>query len=208
MGTRNIIFSSDDKLASLWSISNFTSDYYDQLKNIPLVEYPEINIMGRVCHQRRHVGFYSNESSGYRYSGQIAKAFPLDDAPVVKGILDSINDSLKTSFNGVLINKYTSGQDYISAHSDDEKGLDRGKKLVASLCYSSVDNRGNYNGIRKFRIREKESKKIVVDYQHQPGELLVMEGLFQKRYTHEIPIEKRVLGERISLTFRCHLISS
>jgi len=32
-----------------------------------------------------------------------------------------------------------------------------------------------------------------------------MSGNFQKEFTHEIPIEKRVKGERYSFTFRQHL---
>jgi len=32
-----------------------------------------------------------------------------------------------------------------------------------------------------------------------------MQGEFQKEFTHEIPIQKKILDERISLTFRKHI---
>ena len=33
-----------------------------------------------------------------------------------------------------------------------------------------------------------------------------MAGNFQKEFTHEIPIQKKVSDERISFTFRKHLV--
>lgn len=204
------IINLDPYQASLWAIADFTPDYYDQLKDIPLNQKPEIFVHGKVCHQNRDVGFYSTESTGYRYSGQVAAAFSFEHAPLLEELMKKVNQVLKTNFNGVLVNKYNSGEDYIGAHSDSEAGLDKNNMTVASLCYSSRDEEGNYNGIRKFRLRHKASglvmtSPILIDYLHQPNELLVMDGsAFQKRYTHEIPIEKKVKGTRISLTFRCH----
>src|SRR3984885_5341878 len=51
-----------------------------------------------------------------------------------------------------------------------------------------------------------DPKNNVLKFVHKPCTLLVMEGNFQKDFTHEIPIEKKVKGERISFTFRHHLI--
>jgi len=67
---------------------------------------------------------------------------------------------------------------------------------VAGICYGPA--------IRTFRIRNKETKKIILDHKHMPCSLLIMEGDFQKEFTHEIPIEKKIKEERISLTFRYH----
>ena len=61
-------------------------------------------------------------------------------------------------------------------------------------------------GIRKFRIRNKDTKEIVLDFDHNPCTLLVMQGEFQREFTHEIPIQKRVKDERISITFRHHTV--
>ena len=38
--------------------------------------------------------------------------------------LTQVNDIFGANYNGILVNKYKTGDDYISAHSDDEKNLD------------------------------------------------------------------------------------
>jgi alkylated DNA repair dioxygenase AlkB len=181
--------------SSLLSIPEFGEDLLCQLQDLPLREEPEIVVGGRVCYQRRDVGFYSDESSGYRYSGQVAESFSLKEHPFLVELLEKVNTKLGTSFNGILINRYKNGEKYISAHSDSKSGLDPKNLMVAGIAYGAV---------RKFRIRDKSSKKIVLDHLHQPRELIVMTGKFQEQFTHEIPVEKKVKDERISVTFRCH----
>jgi hypothetical protein len=59
-------------------------------------------------------------------------------------------------------------------------------------------------GVRKFRIRNKKTKDIVLDFEHESCCLYVMQGDFQVEFTNDIPVQKKVKGERISLTFRHH----
>lgn len=153
---------------------------------------PEIRVFGRIAHQHRSVGFYSDTSMGYRYSGQIARSKPLTDG--LRDLLAYVNTRLGASFNGILINRYESGEDYISAHSDDEKALDREAGVVSV----------SVGAVRTFRIREKSTKAIVANVPTEPTHLLQMWGAFQREYTHEIPAEKRVKGARTSFTFRQH----
>lgn len=187
----------DDGSAGLWVVPNFGPDLYPDLSRLNLAVEPEIMIRGRLCHQRRDVGFYSDTSEGYRYSGQFAESIPFQRAPFLKALMDLVNASLGTNFNGCLVNRYRDGTKYLSAHSDSKIGLDKNNFMVVGICYGP--------GIRKFRIRDKNTQEIILDHPHQPRELLVMDGQFQDRYTHEIPIEKRVKGERISVTFRAHI---
>ncbi len=158
-----------------------------------LIFHPEIRIFGKIAHQHRSIGFFSDESIGYSYSGQIAKSVPLS-APL-RELLDFINQKFEASFNGILINKYLSGEEYIGKHSDDEKALEKG---VGVVCCS-------LGAVRKFRIREKESGKMVVDVPTENNKIIQMKGDFQKEFTHEIPVEKKVKGVRYSFTFRRHL---
>tara|TARA_A100001015_G_scaffold239982_2_gene273527 strand:+ start:807 stop:1259 length:453 start_codon:yes stop_codon:yes gene_type:complete len=148
---------------------------------------------GKVCHQRRCVGFFSDQSIGYYYSNNLAKSKKM--TPSLIKLLDTINHIYNSEYNGILINKYKSGEDYISAHSDDEKNLD--KSGVVAISFGAK---------RKFRIRDKNTKKIVNDFYLNSGEMLQMGGNFQKEFTHEIPIEKKIKTERISFTFRKHNI--
>ena len=157
-----------------------------------LLVKPPIVLFGKVCHQQRDIGFFSDTSKGYYYSGQLASSQPLTAG--LKSLLDTVNALYKAEFNGILVNRYTNGSDYISAHSDDESKLD--KVGVVSV---------SYGGVRTFRIRDKKTKAIVVDVPMVSGLLVHMGGYFQREFTHEIPPEKRVKDIRYSFTFRKHL---
>jgi alkylated DNA repair dioxygenase AlkB len=188
----NIIFEKDGN--KLWEVLNFTEDKFEIFNKLELDIKPIIYIFGKECHQRRDVGHFSDVSSGYKYSNQIAKSSPLTIE--LKELMEKINSFLGTDFNGILVNKYNDGTEYIGAHSDSKVGLSKGS-IVVGICYGS--------GIRKFRIRDKKTKKIILDHDHQPHSLLIMDGnTFQDNYTHEIPQQKKIKGSRISLTFRVH----
>jgi alkylated DNA repair dioxygenase AlkB len=59
---------------------------------------------------------------------------------------------------------------------------------------------------RIFRIREKKTKNFVFDLTVSDSDLYWMKGDFQKHYTHEIPKQKKIKTQRISLTFRHHTV--
>ena len=158
-----------------------------------LEERPEIIIYGKPCKQHRNVGFFSDESIGYKYSKKLMASKPL--SPLLTDLLESINKMLGTQFNGILVNKYLDGNDYIGAHSDDETGLD-GIGVVAI----------SYGSERIFRIRNKNDKTIVCDEPTTHCGILHMGGNFQKVYTHEIPMQKKIKESRISFTFRKHIV--
>ena len=152
---------------------------------------PEIEVFGKICHQNRNVGFFSDDSIGYRYSRRLARSIPLTPSLII--LLEQINEFTDSNFNGILINHYKSGTDSIGAHSDDEKGLGRNGVVAISM-----------GATRKFRIRDKKTKKIVKDIEMEHGSIIHMGGDFQGEFTHEIPVQKRVLGARTSFTFRYH----
>ena len=154
---------------------------------------PEIVVFGKVCHQNRSVGFYSDTSKGYKYSSRLTAAKKMH--PCLRELLIYINDKFDYDYNGILINKYSGGGDYIGKHSDDEIGLDTRVGVVAL----------SYGAVRKFRIRDKTTGKIAIDVPTHSDKIIQMAGDFQKEFTHEIPIEKKVDGVRYSLTFRKHL---
>ena len=158
-----------------------------------LLDYPNIKIYGKECIQHRSIGFFSNDSIGYKYSGQMAHSQELNENTAK--LLNDINIIFNSDYNGILVNKYENGLDYIGAHSDDESGL----SSIGVLALS-------YGATRKFRIRNKTDKKIVIDIPLTSYKIIHMGGDFQKEYTHEIPIERKVKEVRYSFTFRKHLI--
>lgn len=163
----------------------------ERLQNLELEEEPPVLIRGNPCKQHRNIGFFSDESEGYRYSGNIIVSQALPS--FLKRLMRKVNEHLGTSFNGILVNQYIDGSKYIGAHSDEERALSNG--CVASISVGAA---------RLFRVRDKVTKNIVFEVDHEPGDLLVMAGDFQKEFTHEIPKQMRIKDERISLTFRQH----
>ena len=154
---------------------------------------PEIIVFGKVCNQNRNIAFYSNDSIGYHYSNRLLRSKPL--TVNLQMLLNYINEKFNSDFNGILINQYMDGNDYISAHSDDETNL--GTIGVVSLSYGAK---------RNFRVRNKNTRKIVANVDTKDNEILVMDGDFQKEFTHEIPIQKKIKGIRYSFTLRKHTI--
>ena len=63
----------------------------------------------------------------------------------------------------------------------------------------------SYGTVRKFRIREKQTNKIIKDIPTISNKIIHMGGNFQSEFTHEIPVEKKAKGTRFSLTFRKHI---
>jgi alkylated DNA repair dioxygenase AlkB len=158
-----------------------------------LEEKPPLVIFGKPAHQPRNVGFFSDTSIGYKYSTTMMHSKPLTDG--LKEMLKTVNELFPdANFNGILINTYQDGNDNIGKHSDNEKDL----SPVGVVAIS-------YGAVRKFRIRDKNGK-IVLDVPTISGSIMWMQGDFQKHFTHEIPVEKKIKTSRTSFTFRSHNI--
>ena len=209
MATAQILVSTPT--SRFWVVENFLPEMcqhvhvYTELQKLLLLHNPPIVVFGKPGVQHRDIGFFSDVSIGYKYSNQMIGSQPLSSSPILKPMLDYVNQSLNTQFNAILVNKYKDGSDYIGAHSDE---LDEGKRDAGAETALSVG--GIVAGIsygpatRTFRITDKKSGNLVLNYQHKPRTLIVMDGQFQKEFKHGIPQEKSVTEERISLTFRCH----
>jgi alkylated DNA repair dioxygenase AlkB len=154
---------------------------------------PPIKFMGKIVYQQRDVGFFSNETEGYYYSGKLTSSKPLK--PNLLELLLFVNTLFGSSFNGILVNRYNDGTNYISEHSDNENTLDD----IGVVAIS-------YGAIRKFRIRNKITKEKVIDIPTTSYSLIQMGGNFQNEFLHGIPIEKKIMDVRYSLTFRKHII--
>ena len=157
-----------------------------------LFQKPPITLFGKEVAQPRNIGFFSNESIGYKYSHKLMPSQPMTDA--LSELLSVINEMTDSDFNGILVNEYPDGTHKIGAHSDNEDALSKNGCVV---CVS-------FGASRKLRFKDKVSKETVMDVQTRSNEILIMGGDFQKEFTHEIPQEKKVKESRISYTFRTH----
>jgi alkylated DNA repair dioxygenase AlkB len=154
---------------------------------------PSIQFMGKTVSQQRDVGFFSNKSVGYFYSGKLAASKPLKEN--MCDLLAIVNTQFNSEYNGILVNRYNDGTNYISDHSDSENTI--GDSGVIAISHGAV---------RKFRIRDKKTREKVIDILTTPYSLIQMGGNFQAEFSHGIPVEKKIKEERYSLTFRKHLI--
>lgn len=161
--------------------------------NDKLLVNPPIKVFNKPAIQHRSIGFFSNTSIGYHYSNQLAKSQPLTNN--LEQLLNKVNQKFSVEFNGILVNRYQNGMDYIGSHSDDEKNLTKAGVVAIS-----------YGAVRKFRIRDKKTNKIVKDIPTSQNYIIQMAGDFQKEFKHEIPIEKKIKDVRYSFTFRKHLV--
>jgi alkylated DNA repair dioxygenase AlkB len=161
-----------------------------------LIEKPPVFVYGQERRQQRDVGFFSDVVTAYVYSHTSFPSKPLSQN--LRFLLEQVNIVCKSGFNGILVNVYDSGENYISAHSDDEAELDKEAGVVAL----SVGQE------RPLRIRDKVTKVKLCDAALQSGQFVQMCGAkFQKLVTHEIPKQKTVKGWRVSFTFRKHVLA-
>jgi alkylated DNA repair dioxygenase AlkB len=151
---------------------------------------PPVRIFGKWTPQPRSVGLFSNEVEGYKYSGQTAKAIPMTTS--LSELMQFVNNYFGANFNCILVNKYGDGNDYICAHSDDEAALDH---AVGVVCL-------NVGAARKFRIRDKATRKIVSHVYTEADQMMQMWGDFQSEFLHEIVKEPAIKETRVSFTFR------
>lgn len=128
----------------------------------------------------------------------MAKSQPLPK--FLSKLLKRVNKKFDTDFNGILVNRYENGTETIGAHSDDEKGLGIGSKVVGISLGAERNMR--FRGKKK---RLESNGKKFLDMTMPSGCIFVMSGDFQKEFTHEISSQKAVTDVRISLTFRKHL---
>ena len=168
-----------------------------------LEKNPPLELYGKVVHQRRHVGFFANpdQTAGYFYSKTLARSkLP---GPAMKSLMTHINDLFEANFNGILVNFYLDGNDYISDHSDSEAGLDKQAGVVI-VSYGATR-------IMQFKKRKDAPegccafKKGKYEIPLVNNSIVVMAGKnFQTSYTHGIPKQKSVEQGRFSFTFRVH----
>ncbi len=184
----------------LWTLDSWLArEEADRLfhhvqSEVPLDKHPSFFVHGKELHMRRSLGFFSDALvHGYKFSGQETLTRPL--TPLLRDLLEKVNETLGTAFNAMLINLYADGSETIGAHSDSATGL-AADGSVAALSLGAA---------RIFRVRSKPGTvECRVDILTQHGQLLMMERAFQAEFTHEVPVQKKVTLPRVSITFRQH----
>ncbi len=152
-------------------------------------EMPEMVMFGKKYPQAGLSTWFTNTNVSYVYSG-IART-PHIMTPLLTDVMNACALATGAEYNSVLVNLYRDGNDSVSWHSDNE-AVNGSEPTIASVSLGAT---------RRFDLRHKDSGETVrVDL--EDGSLLVMSGLSQHCWVHQIAKTKTKVGPRINLTFR------
>jgi len=164
---------------------------------------PKFNMMGRECTMHRKILFLANLADvlGYFYSGGVAPS--VKPGPAAMAFQTYVNKKMNVESNGMLINIYEDGTKYISAHSDDEKGLDTDMGVI--IISAGATRKMKFRKAKKAPPGVPELDYRTGDVNLEHGSVVHMAGPgFQRSFTHELPPMKAVKERRISITLRNH----
>lgn len=166
-----------------------TSQIFQQIMDETPWELPEMVMFGKKLPQAGLSTWFTNTDVNYVYSG-ISRT-PHVMTPMLTGVLDRCALKSGAEYNSVLVNLYRDGNDSVSWHSDNE-AVNGSEPTIASVSLGAT---------RRFDLRHKESGETVrIDL--EDGSLLVMSGLSQHCWVHQIAKTKTKVGPRINLTYR------
>ena len=166
-----------------------TAHLFQQIMDQTTWEMPEMVMFGKKYPQAGLSTWFTNTNVSYVYSG-ITRT-PHAMTPVLQAAMDLCTVASGAEYNSVLVNLYRDGNDSVSWHSDNEE-INGSEPTIASVSLGAT---------RRFDLRHKESGETVrVDL--EDGSLLVMSGLSQHCWVHQIAKTKMKVGPRINLTFR------
>ena len=160
-----------------------------QLRDEIAWENDEIILFGKRIVTKRKVAWYGNLPFEYTYSNVKKQAIAWNET--LFELKSLVEDKTGCSYNSCLLNLYHSGSEGMAWHSDNEKELlENG--AIASLSFGVE---------RVFELKHKQDKiKVKVLLEH--GSLLLMKGITQKHWLHQLPKTQKVGTPRINLTFR------
>ncbi|MEK7293237.1 MAG: alpha-ketoglutarate-dependent dioxygenase AlkB [Actinomycetota bacterium] len=168
-------------------------DYADDVFRRLMEETPwedrEIVVFGKRHREPRRTAWHSDPNISYAYSGVSRTGQPW--TPLLMELRDKCAHTADATFNAVLLNLYRDGNDGVGWHADNEASNGR-EPTIASLSFGAS---------RRFDFRHRETK-TTIHVQLDPGSLLVMSGLSQHCWVHQVPRTMRVREPRINLTFR------
>ena len=150
----------------------------------------KISMFGQTHDVPRLNAWYGDADCSYSWSGITMTPNPWNST--LRDIREKVNGVASEQFNSVLANFYRDGNDKVDWHADDEEVLGQAP-VIASVSLGAT---------RKFRIRRKARSEKATDIFLRSGDVLVMRGLTQLLWEHEVPRSKKVKEPRVNLTFR------
>lgn len=146
-------------------------------------------------HESRHrsVRFFSNETKEIYKYGKLEISSPIKLTPSLELILEQINKTFNSDYNGIIINKYENGDQYIEKHSDSKNHPKNGVMLIS------------YGATRNFRVFDKKTGVKISDIPLIHGEMIHMGGEFQSEFEHDVEKEPHIKDKRYSISFHKYM---
>lgn len=152
-------------------------------------ESNDIVVFGSKHTEPRLSTWHAVDGLSYTYSGLTRSPHPF--SPVIEELQKRCATLANARFNSVLVNLYRDGRDGVGWHADNEP--ENGPQpTIASVSLGAT---------RRFDMRHRESATTVKAHLEH-GSILVMSGLSQHCWVHQIAKTKTPVGPRINLTFR------
>ena len=166
-----------------------SKQFFQELHKNIYWEHDEFLMYGKKIITKRKVAWYGSKEFDYTYSNKTRKARKFTEE-LVK-IKQLIEVASKDVYNSCLLNLYHEGSEGMGWHSDNEKEL----QPLATIASLSL------GGDRKFAFKHKTTKETISLMLHN-GSLLLMKGVVQQHWLHQLPKTKKNVDPRINLTFR------
>ncbi|WP_367063086.1 alpha-ketoglutarate-dependent dioxygenase AlkB [Algibacter sp. 2305UL17-15] len=163
--------------------------FNDLLTNIKW-QQDKITVYGKTYNQPRLTAFFGTNNKPYSYSNIIMHPQQFEDELLT--IKNTIKNELNINFTSCLANLYRDGKDSNGWHSDNEKELGK-NPIIASVSLGAE---------RVFHLKHKQDKTLREKITLKHGSLLLMQGLTQENWLHQVPKTRKNIGQRINLTFR------
>lgn len=176
---------------------DYADTLFDELKNIRYNTDEEsmVKIMGRELKIPRKQTSYGDPEIKYHFSGTSVKALDWNDTAIgrkIRYVAQKAGKSACENFNYTLVNNYLDQTNCIGYHSDDEKELGK-YPVIAGISLGQE---------REMYFKSNITNEVVkVSLPH--NSLYVMFYPTNHYWKHSIPRTTRIMGQRISLTFRC-----
>jgi alkylated DNA repair dioxygenase AlkB len=163
------------------------------LHEVPWVQ-DDIIMFGRKLPVPRLSAWFGDADAAYSYSGIEMIIHPWTDLLAeMRNVMQSLAAPFgSVRFNSVLVNLYRDGNDGVAWHADDEPELGR-EPLIVSVSLGAT---------RSFQLRRRDDRNERRDLELHHGDVVVMHGLTQALWMHQVPKTAKPVGPRLNLTFR------
>lgn len=151
--------------------------YFDRLWSLHPLKKSKVFVYGKYHDTSRYIQTYLRNYNFSKTDHPSSNEVPDEILPYFNAIHGLTDYMGIARTNGILVNWYENGNHYIRAHGDDVSDL------VENIPIFTI----SLGQTRTFRIRDKKTKKKILDLPLHHGYVVIMSYEMQLKYTHEIP---------------------